>query len=201
MNRVATWLAMAGVVSLLTALPGAAAPISSCVVNPGGQSFTCNVFESNANGAPSEISNIFQLTTGVTAGYIVLLEHAGLDQTNNHNWSDVLHLIDDGGGTPGVATTGQLLSDGCNGTLDPFSCFPTFAQVNAVPHAFAVQAQTGTGDDFTDKTVFQSGLNIYNIFSAAPVNEGEVTPEPGTMGLIAAGLVGAGLLARRSRHM
>jgi len=121
------------------------------------------------------------------AGYVVLLEASGADQTNVANWSDILHFIDDGGG---FASTAQLLSDGCN-------CFPSFATVTAAGGSFIVETQTGTGNDFTDSTQFSpSGTDFYNIFSDAPVNETGDVPEPGSLVLVGGGLVVAGLLRR-----
>ena len=169
---------------LLAVMVARSAPVSSCTPNMSGVGITCNIFESDVNGNPSEMSNIFSLGTSAVAGYVVLLEAPGADQTNLANWSDVLHFIDGGGG---FASTAQLLSDGCN-------CFPSFATVNAAGGAFIVETQTGTGNDFTDSTQYSpSGTDVYNIFSDAPVNETGDVPEPGSVALLGGGLVAMGL--------
>jgi hypothetical protein len=151
-----------------------------CTPNTSSAGFTCNIFESLANGDPSDVSGIFALPNLVTAGYVILLETAGSLPADNTQWSDVLHFIDNGQGS---AITGQLLSAGCNNAAAPFSCFPTFATVNSVPNAFLIEAATGA-------TVFSAGPNTYNIFMDA----GAVTataPEPASVLL---GLSGFALL-------
>jgi hypothetical protein len=160
-----------------------AGPVSACVNHVGDSGFTCNIFETLADGTPSEISNIFAFPAAqsVVSGYIVLLETPSSSQTDPTQWSDVLHFIDNGSGQ---ATSGQLLSSGCN-------CFPTSLQVNATAHAFIVEAQTGTGNDFLDSTAFVAGFNTFNIFSAAPVSE------PASIGLMASALLVAFI---RIRH-
>jgi PEP-CTERM motif len=159
---------------LLTTTAGSAAPISSCVANLSGIGITCNVYESNAGGNPSEISSIFSLGTSAVAGYVVLLESPTADETNIANWSDVLHFIDDG---VGLASTAQLLSAGCG-------CFPSFATVSAAAGQFIVETQFGTGDDFKDFTTYQPTVtDTYNIYSAAPLT---AVPEPGSFFLAGA---------------
>jgi hypothetical protein len=162
------------ILPLAGALALHAGPVSSCTPNMT-VGITCNVFETDAGGNPSEISNVFSLGTNTVAGYVVLLEMSGADQTNNANWSDVLHFIDDG---MGFASTAQLLSAGCN-------CFPSFAMVNAAGAAFIVESAT-------PPTVYSPGSDTYNIFSA------EEVPEPGAAWLLAFGLIALGW---RKRHL
>ncbi|MBZ5724495.1 MAG: hypothetical protein LAP87_05815 [Acidobacteriia bacterium] len=174
---------------LLAAALASAGPISSCAANAAG-GVTCNIFETDAQGNPAEVSSVFALGTSVFSGWVVLLENPLAFVNDVTQWSDVLHFIDDGSGL--TASTAQLLSDGCN-------CFPGFDTVNAAPHVFLVETQTGTGSDFADFTAFQAPPNTYNIFSGAPVNENEV-PEPAGAPLAAGGLLVVALaIGRRAR--
>lgn len=163
-----------------------AGPISNCANHVGDSGFTCNIYETLADGTPSDASNIFSFPTAqsVSSGYIVLLEAPGANQADPTQWSDVLHFIDNGLGF-GQATTGQLLSIGCN-------CYPTYAQVTAVPNAFIVETQVGTGNDFVDNTPYVAGFNTFNIFSAAP----DPIPEPASFALMGSGLLIALACAR-----
>ena len=159
-------LAVFGIVSNVSA-----GPVSACLGHAGDSGFTCNIYETLADGTPSEISNIFSFPVGqlVSSGFVVLLEAPGADQTDPTQWSDVLHFIDDGAG---MSTTGQLLSSGCN-------CFHTYSQVTGAPSLYMTETQIGTGDDFLDSTAYVSGFNTFNIFSAAP----DPTPEPASSAL------------------
>src|SRR5882762_5113952 len=132
-----------------------AGPISSCTTNNGGAGpgFTCDIFQTDINGNPSEMSNAVTLPSSTTGGYIVLLESPGAAQSDVSQWSDVLVF---GDGSSAIATTVQLLSVGCN-------CFPDFATVNAAPNVFLVENQNGVGDDLLDVTVFIASPNAYNI--------------------------------------
>ena len=153
-----------------------AGQISTC--SPNGVGITCNIFETDASGNPSEISNAFSLGTSVVPGYVVLLEGAGVDQTNVANWSDVLTFIDDGNG---FASTAQLLSEGCN-------CFPSFATVTMGGVEFVVETPP--------QTVYSpSGTDVYNIFSDE-AGETQI-PEPASFGLIAVSLIGLSLIRRK----
>jgi hypothetical protein len=156
-----------------------AGPVSACLNNTGDSGFTCNIFETLADGTPSDISNIFSFPTGqvVSSGYIVLMEAPGGTRSDPTQWSDVLHFIDDGTGNT-TSITGQLLSIGCN-------CFPTFAVVSAAPNLFMTEIQVGTGNDFIDSTTYATGFNVFNIFSAAS----DPVPEPATSALLGSALL------------
>src|SRR5882724_7812003 len=56
-----------------------AAPISNCVMNGAPpNSHTCNVYESDAAGNPSEISNVITLPNVVVGGFLVLKEDGAI---------------------------------------------------------------------------------------------------------------------------
>jgi hypothetical protein len=125
---------------LLFAASSMATPVTNCATNPSGIGFTCNIYESLADGTPSDISNIFTLPKPATPGYVVLVDDQNADVTIPLNWSDILHFIDDG---TGLSPTAQFLSKGCNDVLNPISCFPTYNQVNTSPSIFVLEAQSG----------------------------------------------------------
>ena len=133
-----------------------AGPISSCVLNGGGPTITCSLFETDASGNPSEISNVIALPAGVIGGYLVLKDNGAAPDSDQTQWSDVLVFAPTGG----IATTVQMFSKGCNtGNPNDVSCFPSYATVTADPdNAFIVETKGAA-------TVFNAGGNIYNIFS------------------------------------
>jgi hypothetical protein len=141
---------------------------SNCFLNAGPQpasGFSCSIFESDANGSPSETSNVITLPNVVVGGFVVLKDSAAFPDSDTAHWSDVLKI---GDGTAANTTTMQLLSAGCG-------CFPSFATVSANPNLFLVETQTGLGNDNTDFTVFNSPPNVYMIHSAAPNVGGAIT--------------------------
>jgi len=154
-------------------------------MNLSGIGFTCNFFESLADGTPSDISNIVTLPKPASPGYVILVDNQSADLTNPLNWSDVLHFIDDG---TGLAPTAQFLSNGCNNPQNAISCFPTYNTVISNPSIFVLETQTGTGNDYTDFTVYAPTVNTYNLYSAAPVNDA-ATPEPASVVLLGGGLL------------
>jgi hypothetical protein len=122
------------------------------------------------------------LPSPVNAGFVVLLESPNAVQTDPTQWSDVLQFIDSGTGN-----TLRLFSD--------TGSFP--GNVLTSPHTFITEIQTGTGNDFTDFTVYTADINTYNIYSGAPVNENE-TPEPASAALVGSGLIALIVRARRA---
>jgi hypothetical protein len=133
-----------------------AAPISSCANNPGPQpasGHTCNVYESDAAGNPSEISNVITIPNVVVGGYLVLKEDGNIADSVVTNWSDVLKF---GDGSNNNTTTMQLFSKGCNtGNPNDTSCFPAYSPGTS---GFIVEAHPGP-------TVFFNSPNTYNIYS------------------------------------
>ena len=173
-------VALATSIVLVTSLmsqPASAAPISSCVVTDGGVGNTCELYEEDANGNPSDIGWVIDLPyTPVVAGYVVLLENGSdpnnvTDQQNLALWSDVLVF---------TSTTVQLLSDGCG------SCFPSLADVLGTTHSFIVEDATGvttwTPDLVDSYTVHSDGV-----------------PEPATLLLFGTGAVALFRKARARR--
>ena len=139
----------------LSPMAPAAAPISSCVVNGAPpNSHTCNVYETDASGNPSEISNVINLPNVVSNGYVVLKENGAIADNVVSNWSDVLKFGD--GNSNNTGTTMQLFSKGCN-TPNPndTSCFPAYSPADS---AFIVEADPGP-------TVYSGPPNTYNIYS------------------------------------
>ena len=146
-----------------TPLLPAAAPVSNCVLNPGPQpasGFTCNVYETNASGNPSEISNVISLPNPVVGGLLVMKENPAIADSVVSNWSDVLKF---GDGTNATTSIMQFFSKGCNtGTPSDTSCFPPY---NPGVSGFVTESHPGP-------TVFPSSPNTYNVFSVdddAPV--------------------------------
>lgn len=132
-----------------------AAPISSCVVNGAPpNSHTCNIYETDASGNPSEISNVITLPNLVSNGYVVLKEDGAIADSVVSNWSDVLKFGD--GNSNNNGTTMQLFSKGCN-TPNPndTSCFPPYSPADS---AFIVESNPGP-------TVYSGPPNTYNIYS------------------------------------
>ena len=133
-----------------------AGPVSGCVLNGGGPTITCNIYETDASGNRSEISNVIALPAPQTGGYLVLKDNAAAPDTDQTQWSDVLVFSP----TAGAATTVQMFSRGCNtGNPNDVSCFPTYATVVADPDSAFIAENKGAA------TVFNAGGSIYNIFS------------------------------------
>lgn len=134
----------------------AVAPNSGCTLNPGPQpasGHTCNIYETNGAGNPSEISNVITLPNVVVGGYLILKEDPALPDSFVYNWSDVLKF---GDGSNNNTTTMQLFSVGCNtGIPNDRTCFDPYSP--------------GTSGFITEShpspTVFFNNPNTYNIFS------------------------------------
>jgi hypothetical protein len=134
-----------------------ASPVTNCVLNPGPQpasGFTCNVFETDASGTPSEIGNVVALPNPVVGGYAVFKEDGAIADSVVSNWSDVLKF---GDGSNSTTSTMQLFSKGCNtGNINDTSCFPAYSPGTS---GFVVETKP-------PPTVYFSAPNTYNVFSA-----------------------------------
>jgi hypothetical protein len=132
-----------------------AAPISNCSSNVSPpNSHTCNLYETDASGNPSEISNVVTAPNLFSNGYVVLKENGAIADNVVSNWSDVLKFGD--GNSNNNGTTLQLFSKGCN-TPNPndTSCFPAYS---AADMAFIVESNPGP-------SVYLASPNTYNIYS------------------------------------
>lgn len=132
------------------------APNSGCTLNPGPQpasGHTCNIYETNGAGVPSEISNVIVLPNVVVGGYLVLKEDGAIADSVVSNWSDVLKF---GDGSNANTTIMQLFSKGCNtGNPNDTSCFPPYSPGTS---GFVLESHPGP-------TVFFNSPNTYNIYS------------------------------------
>ena len=158
--------------------------LSSCApTNPlSATPFTCNIYETNANGAPSEDTGPIILPGLVGSGFVVLLE-SGTD-TSVANWSDIVEFA----GNADTSTV-ELFSDPETG-FDPALVTTV---LNSGPF-FITEDPSGVTPYFSGGT--QGTDNDYFIHSNADIN----VPEPLTLSLFGAGLAGTAALRRRKRR-
>lgn len=136
----------------------------------------------------------------VVAGDVVVCETVGCDNLHPENWSDVLRfpeIIDKatGKGT-GMAHEVYLLSDDAEGTgneaiVQSLQRNRTFINETHLQNAPGHEPGPEAADVATKYT---AGSNTYNIYSDA-----SNAPEPGTIGLLGAGLIVIGFAGRKWR--
>jgi hypothetical protein len=176
--RVAAVVAIAG----LGFGSGAAfgAPVISGCTDNGDDTQTCNLFETNSDGLPSEtsssITDIFAVDW--TSGYWRILDP-------NETLSDIVVFPDSGVTAPsGVAGTAFLIS--CDDGALPGNC-----SIDATLLGTAFEDASGNA-------TFLGNLNdTFNVFS--PPEGTQTVPEPITLSLFGAGLAGAAALRRRKK--
>jgi hypothetical protein len=170
----------------------------SCVLNIGGVTQTCNLFEEDALANPTErppaLSLPLSVVLGVDTEFFVLYQN-GTDHTDVNNWSDIVWFQNNGFG---IATTVQLFSD-------PFTFQTTGAEFAAEPEPFtlaAILSGTTTGntafveESLVDPTTFHAfGNTTVNVFSESAIDA--PVPEPATLVLLGSALIAVGLLKRR----
>lgn len=152
--------------------------ISSCTDST---PFTCNIYETNANGAPSEDTGLIPLPATVSTGWIVLLE-TGTDQSTT-NWSDIIQFSNS-------EITGQVEM-----WSDPETGFDPALLALVTNPFFITEDPSGVTSYFSGGT--QGVNNDYFFHSDADVT----TPEPLTLSIFGAGLAGAAALRRRKRKL
>lgn len=172
-------IAVIGLLLIFLSAVAYADPITNCVnkTTPAG-GISCDVYQVTASGTFSQISDVFDLPTFVTAGYMVITSNPS-NAGDRNLWLDVVSFIDNGAGKNSSI---QLFAAGCNGA--GIDCFPTYSEV--------VDAATYVFLDLTGyPKVYNAGDNTYNIFddSTAAVTFDTTVPEPASVLLLASGLL------------
>jgi hypothetical protein len=130
------------------------APNSGCTLNPGPQpasGHTCNIYETDGAGNPSQISNVIVLPNVVVGGYLVFKKDGAIADNVVSNWTAVLKF---GDGSNDNTTTMQLFAVGCNIAPGDRSCFPPYSPGTS---GFVVVSHPAP-------TVFFNSPNTYNTF-------------------------------------
>jgi hypothetical protein len=121
----------------------------------------------------SNAGTVTDLPNDVLGGYVVITSDV-LNPSNVSAWRDVVRFL-----PIGIASTIDLLNSA--------ALFPTFAAVSAVPNAFL-----GVDLPITTYTVTN---NIYNFHLDG--DDGTPVPEPASLALLGAGLLGYAFMRRR----
>ena len=175
-SAVALSLAVAAIPSVASA--GESSSISSCAFdNAETTLFTCNIYETDANGSPSEDTGQILLPTKVGGGWVVLLE-SGTDQSTS-NWGDLVFFSNNA--DTGIVEMWSNPESGFDPALIALVTSPIFLTEDA----------SGVTAYFSGGT--QGVNNDYFFHSDAD----ERVPEPITLSIFGAGLVGAAALRRR----
>jgi hypothetical protein len=178
-----------GAASLLSAGTAMASPlISGCAINPGTNTQTCNFYETDANGNPSEISSPVFNQISDTAW------HAGYSAIDDPNGvlSDIIVWLPISPGSI-FAEVGVLHS--CDDGHLPNNCDTTGLTL------LGTGFENANGDLIgATKSRFNSDNNLVavdtlNIFSGVDV------PEPVTLTIFGAGLAGAAATRRRRKKV
>lgn len=207
-KSIAVFTVMCGLVAFATS--ARAGSISACVSGAGGQ-LTCDLFETDANGDPSEIGTVSSQSAGIDAGWLVgyafLLDAP--DPTQKANVSDVviihhdhIDLFSQGAGAAfdnayNAAIAGSDIDGTAIATGQVFGDTGTpnrqFNPGNGPIGLFFETTDPVVGLSFTADGFF----DIINIHSDADFGGAEV-PEPTTLSLVALGGAIAAYRRRRS---
>lgn len=166
-----------GISGLFGAGGASALPLSSCVPDLSGFE-TCSLYESDPNGSPSEVSSVANPFDDWNPGYFKIFDPNSLIAPV---LSDVVVVTSDG----------ATLYSFDDGGVAPVG-FPGFDSIGSLLGS-ATEDVTGFAT-FGEGFDGQGCCDIINVYSPS-----EATPEPITISIFGAGLVGAVAMRRRKK--
>lgn len=182
MRNLAAMMLVLGLLSFGTAAD--ALPISACVANNGGNTQVCDLWESDSTGAPSEVSSPaanLAVKFDWIAQYVIVYDDIAKTIVSDVVKVDLQSAVLYSSGYSGFATIlSDALASNYSSIVEDSSGFATFQQ------RFVFPGTDGCCDTF----------NVHSGDTPDPTP----APEPASIALVAAGLIAARVVRRRSHR-